>query len=524
MEMLKNTGISRRELVGGAVALAAMGALGGCSTTDRDDSTETTAIIPADQTLETDIVILGSGIAGLSAAIEAAQQGAGVVLLEKEKVLGGNTNVAEGIFAVGSSLQKELGIEVSIDEILADEYEFQNYNLNPKLWEEVAQNSAANIDWLLELGVEFETVTAPAAGAKTWHVFEGGRSKAAIDVLGPFAEKLGVQIMTSTPGSSILLTDGVVSGVRATVDDDSLIDVYAKAVILATGGMAANTEELLKRTDVESGRFNYWGLMGQTGDGIIMAEEAGMGKATHITVCNLGMSVPGLGLSDEFGICIGNEPTNLWVNQDAVRFIPESYTFHPPGAANAVLNQIKVFSIMDQTTIDRVVNEGPILGLGAYVRAGVPCTELRTMAQDAIESNSENVFVADTVEALAEAMGINPQTFAETVEQYNTYCDAGFDAQYNKTPDYLAKLRVAPFYAARIAAITLNTLGGIRVNLDMEVITVDGTEIPGLYAAGMECSGFSGETYGLLVPGSTLGIALATGRVAGNSAAAYATA
>jgi fumarate reductase flavoprotein subunit len=102
------------------------------------------------------------------------------------------------------------------------------------------------------------------------------------------------------------------------------------------------------------------------------------------------------------------------------------------------------------------------------------------------------------------------------------FCAAGADTQYNKDPKFLVKLEKPPFYAARITANTLNTLGGIRVNSAMEVIKTDGHKIPGLYAAGMECSGYSGETYGLIIPGSTQGIALATGRIAGEAAAAFA--
>jgi len=521
METERTSGISRRELFGGALALAALGALGGCSGTGTE-SDGAAAAAPADQTLTTDVVVVGSGIAGLPAAIEAAQRGAKVILLEKQGILGGNTNVAEGVFGVGSSLQKALGINVTVDQILSQEFAFHNYNVNPKLWERVAADSAANIDWLIELGVEFETVTSPAAGEKTWHVYMNGEGSTAIEVLEPVADGLGVQIMKSTPGSSLLMTDGVVSGVRATGKDGSIIDITAKAVVLATGGMGASVEEIVARTNLETGRFTYWGMPGMTGDGIKMAEQAGMGGSKHITVCNLGMNVPGLGLPNQFGTCIGMEPTNLWVNQDAVRFLPESYVFYQTGAANAVLNQIKVFSIMDRAAVDRLITEGPILGLGAIVRAGVPCDHLETDIQKAVESGNEDVFVADTMQALAEAMGIDPVTFQATVDEYHGFCDAGEDTEYKKTPAFLARLDTPPFYAARITANTLNTLGGVRVNANSEVIKADGAPIPGLYAAGMECSGFAGETYALIIPGSTQGIALATGRVAGDSAAAYA--
>ncbi|MGV8083726.1 MAG: FAD-dependent oxidoreductase [Coriobacteriia bacterium] len=520
MEMQQVAGISRRQLVQGVAAVAAMATFAGCSSKVEDKTVM--ALAKADKTWDTDIAVLGSGLAGLSASIEAAQAGAKVILLEKENVLGGNTNVAEGVFAVGSSLQKELGITANVSEILAQEYEFHHYMLNPKLWEEIAYNSAANIDWLLNVGVKFETVSSPGAGPKTWHIFKDGHGKTAVDVLGSVAEKLGVEIVKSTPGTSLLSSNGTVTGVRAKDKDGSLIDVNATAVILATGGLAANAEELVKRTNAEASKYTYRGMPGQTGDGIRMAEEVGMGKALHITPSNIGTGVPRLDMTNQFGSCIGNEPTNLWVNQDGVRFVPESFTFYLTTAANAVQQQTRVFSIMDKTAFDRLVAEGPILGLGEFVKMGVPCTQLEAGLKKAIEDKNENVFVGDTVEELAKAIGVDPKVLAATVEEYNSFCDSGVDTQYAKTPFFLRKLSAAPFYAGRLTANTGNTLGGVRVNTNMEVIKEDGTEILGLYAAGMECSGYSGETYGVTMAGSTTAIALGTGRIAGMSAAAYA--
>ena len=137
------------------------------------------------------------------------------------------------------------------------------------------------------------------------------------------------------------------------------------------------------------------------------------------------------------------EPTNLWVKQDAVRFLPESYVFYQTGAANAVLNQIKTFSIMDRAAVDRLITQGPILGLGAIVRVGVSCDHLETDIQKAVESGNEDLFVADTMQALAEATGIDPVTFPAKVDEYHGFCDAGVDTQYKKTPAFLAGHRLA---------------------------------------------------------------------------------
>lgn len=519
--------ISRRELIGGSVALAALGVLGGCSpskgASGEAESGDELITAPADREMETDIVVLGSGMAGLAASIEACEQGSSVVLLEKEGALGGNTAVAEGVFGVGSRLQKELGITVDVQDILTQEFEFHHYNLNTRLWETIANNSAQDIDWLMDHGVEFKTVTTPAVGPKCWHVFKDSHGFEAVNTLAAAAEDLGTQIMQSTPGISLLMDGDRVVGVRAQDAEDSLIDIRAKAVVLATGGMAASDEELIKRTCAESGKFCYLGVEGPTGDGLKMAEQAGMGKAGRITVCNIGINVEDLGFFNQFGVCMGMEPTNLWVNEDGVRFFPESSTFLMTTAGNAIMNQHKAFSIIDQASFDRLMAEGPILGQETATVAGQPCQDLKDNVDKALDRGNRNVFVADTLEELAEQMEIDPDTLIETVDEYNGFCDAGADPVYNKSPEYLVKVSVGPFYGARLATNVLSTFGGVRVNKNMEVIKAeDGAPIPGLYAAGIDCSGFQGDTYGIIIAGSTQGVALGGGRIAGSNATAFA--
>lgn len=518
--------ITRRELVGGGVALAALGVLGGCAPGQNGSSdaeaSDALVMAPADQVWETDIVVLGSGMAGLTATIEAAELGASVILLEKEAGLGGNTAVAEGVFGVGSRMQKELGITVDVQDILTQEFEFHHYNLNTKLWEIIANNSAADIDWLMDLGVEFKTVTTPAVGPKCWHVFKDEHGFEAVDTLAQAAENLGAQIMNSTPGLSIIMDGDRVAGVRAQASDGSLIDINAQAVVLATGGMAASDEELIKRTNADAGKFKYLGVNGPTGDGLRMAEEAGMGKAGQITVCNIGVNVEGLGFFNQYGVCMGMEPTNLWVNEDGVRFFPESGTFLMTTAGNAIMNQHKVFSIIDQDSFDRLMTEGPILGQETATVAGQPCLDLADNVEKALAEGNKNVFVADTLEGLADQMGLDADVLTATIEEYNGFCETGEDSRYGKTPEYLVKVSTAPFYAARLCTNVLSTFGGIRVNKNMEVIRADdGMPIPGLYAAGIDCSGFQGDTYGIIIAGSTQGVALGGGRIAGANAMAY---
>lgn len=120
-------------------------------------------------------------------------------------------------------------------------------------------------------------------------------------------------------------------------------------------------------------------------------------------------------------------------------------------------------------------------------------------------------------------MGVDPDALVATVDTYNGYVDDGNDPDYHKDPQYLVKVQAAPFYGARLCTNVLSTFGGIRVNKNMEVVTAEeGSPIPGLYAAGIDCSGFTGETYGIVMAGSTQAVALGGGRIAANSAVAYA--
>ena len=474
---------------------------------------------------EADIVVVGGGGAGMCAAVEAASTGASVIVLEKAAAIGGATNFAEGVFAVESVLQQELGITTNKKEILKTEYEFQNYKVNTKLWEETVDMSAENISWLLDLGVEFATVTSPCAGEKTWHVYapygEYNHGAALIQVLKGHAEDLGVEILVSTPGTELIMDGDHISGVKATQADGSELVINSKAVILATGGLGANQEMLLDLTNLDVSQISFRGIGTATGDGIRMAREVGAFPDNNITVCMLAVTMDNKSVFSEMSEAGAMEPTNLWVNQDALRYVPEDILFHQTRVANALLMQDATYSIMDSASIDRLVNEGCISGYGLYVLAGQKLTGLEDEIAKAIADGDPGVFKADTLEELAEQMGVNPDTLVETVEEYNTYCDNGEDLQYEKDPQYLREVRTGPFYAFRLYGSALNTMGGLKINVDCEVLDQDKQPINGLYAAGMDVSGYAGETYGIVAPGSDQGIAVATGRIAAISAVEY---
>jgi fumarate reductase flavoprotein subunit len=169
--------------------------------------------------------------------------------------------------------------------------------------------------------------------------------------------------------------------------------------------------------------------------------------------------------------------------------------------------------------MDRMVNEGCIMGWAMYIFAGTKLTDAPQEMEAALADSNPNVFKAETIEDLAAAMGLPVENLVKTVNDYNGYVTAGNDEQYGKTPDFLAPVSTPPYYGFRIKQNCINMYGGIHVNPQNEVIREDGTVIEGLYAAGSECGGYQGETYGLALPGSCQGVSLGTGRVAGKNAA-----
>ncbi|MGV8084514.1 MAG: FAD-binding protein [Coriobacteriia bacterium] len=266
----------------------------------------------------------------------------------------------------------------------------------------------------------------------------------------------------------------------------------------------------------------HLGSHGHDGDGIRMASEAGMGAPSHLMMCCLNLTVEPLGVSSQLAAAGSQEPTNMWVNQDAVRFVDESVTSYMIFSNNAIENQIATYSALDQACFDRLVNEGCVNGWGFYVRPGSKLTEAPAELEKVLKNGNPNVFVADTLPELAKKMGLDSATFEKTVSDYNAMVDAGEDMQYGKAPQFLVPIRTSPFYGFRVKGCIVNGMGGIRINTKCEVITETGKVISGLYAAGMDCGGFSGETYGLAVPGSCQGISLSTGRLSGLNAASYA--
>jgi fumarate reductase flavoprotein subunit len=476
--------------------------------------------------LETDIAIVAAGTAGLAAAVAAAESGAKVTVFEKASTVGGAGNMAWGPFAAESRLQHMKQIGITREEAFKIHMDYTHWRVDARLVKAFIDKSAGTIDWLEKMGVEFLEIGCHNPGFPfTWHIVKGsaltkgsGYGSALMKVLTDKAKEKGVQIILRTPVKKVWKTKNQIVGVIAEDSSGEEIQARAKAVIIATGGFGDNPEMIKKYTGYELGQ-NLQGIRvpGVVGDGIRMAWEAGAAPtqmAMELTI----LAAPAI---SEGYVYIFHKPL-LMVNAAGERFANEEVIFNPTFIGNTVSRQKKgyAFMIFDENTIDYYEKAGlnfPDDGVVALSGNFLSEAELKK----ALNEKHEDLFTADTLEELAQKAGINVSGFADTVKEYNQACDSGRDPLFGKTAKYLTPVRQPKFYAARIFPGTIGSLGGIRINYKTEVLNKDEEVIPGLYAAGVDANSIYGDSYAFVLPGSTMGFAINSGRMAGENAAKF---
>ena len=495
-----------------------------------------------DSTVEADVVVVGAGGAGMTAAITAAAEGKSVVILESQSMVGGNSVRATGGMNAGKTVyqdENEFGESAGVEKTLktaAEKYadnetitalaktvseQWAEYQKNPTgyfdsvelmeldtmiggkgindpaLVETLCSNSADAIDWLDEHGITLHSVSSfGGASVKRIHrpVDAEGKTVSVgsymIPLLEENCEKAGVQILLNTTANEILTdASGAAVGIKATGSTGETVTVNAKAVVLTTGGFGANLDMVVEYKPELKG-FMTTNAAGAQGQGIEMATAIGAGTVDmdqiqiHPTVEANTAALITEGLRGDGAVLI---------NAEGKRFIDEVGTRDVVSAAEIAQTGSYSWLVVDQAMVDA---SSVIQG---YIKKGYTVT-------------------GETYEELGKAMGVDEAAFAETMKTWNGYVEAKNDPDFGRT-SFANKLDTAPYYAIKVTAGVHHTMGGLTINTNTEVLKADGTVIPGLFAAGEVTGGVHGANR---LGGNAVADFTVFGRIAGKAASDYA--
>lgn len=462
--------------------------------TTAEEAEETEAPETEAEEMQADIVVIGAGGAGMTAAIQAAQDGAtDVVILEKMPVTGGNTTRSTGgLNAAGTKYQEAEGIEDSV-ELFVEDTMTGGKELNDKeLVTVMAENSSDAVDWVNEIGGDL-SVVGMFGGASVKRIHRPSDTSAVgpmlVKALNAKLEELKIPVLLETTAKKIVVNDdGAVCGVLAEDKDGNEMMINCTAVVLATGGFGANAEMVVEyKSDLEG--FCTTNHPGATGDGIAMAKELGAAFVdmeqiqTHPTVNPETTTMYTEGVRGNGAIL---------VNKEGKRFVNELETRDVVSAA--ILEQTDGICYL---LFDQAVRES-LKAIEGYISAGI-------------------VEEADTPEELAEKIGVDGAALAETLTAYADAQKAGSDGEFGRESMELP-LDQPKYYAALCAPAIHHTMGGVKINTNTEVLKEDGSVIPGLFAAGEVTGGVHGANR---LGGNAVSDIVVFGRIAGTEAEKY---
>lgn len=537
-------GVSTATITSNAIKEAAAAAItaAGLKPEDFQTAVENNAEPAEDSTVDTDIVIVGAGGAGMTAALTATSEGKSVVVVESQPVVGGNSVRATGGMNAGKTVyqdENEFGESAGVEKTLktaAEKYadnetitalaatvaeQWAAYQANPTgyfdsvelmeldtmvggkgindpaLVETLCSNSADAIDWLGEQGITLHSVSSfGGASVKRIHrpVDAEGKTLSVGSYMIPLLEencqKAGVQMMLNTTATEILTDDnGAAVGIKATGASGETITINAKAVVLTTGGFGANLDMVVEYKPELKG-FMTTNAPGILGQGIKMAQAIGADTVDmdqiqiHPTVEANTAALITEGLRGDGAVLI---------NAEGKRFIDEVGTRDVVSAAEIAQTGSYSWLVVDQAMVD-----------ASSVIAGYITKGLTVSGED--------------YAALAEAMGVDAETFTATMEAWNACVESKTDEEFGRT-SFANPLNTAPYYAIKVTAGIHHTMGGLKINTATEVLTEAGEAIPGLFAAGEVTGGVHGANR---LGGNAVADFIVFGRIAGASAAEYA--
>lgn len=476
-----------------------------CSIYDADDHTQPT---PHEKIIrECDLVVCGGGT-GLVTAIKAAQLGKKVILLEKAKRCGGNTDIAHGFFPIYSKMHAEQGIEDVREEAVQVMYDRAGGVIGKDIMHTAIYGCSEFFDWLLDFPKTREVYTVeklgekreagPVYGPAVTHFVNRIENTRSLDPsIGPGwagtfvkqtmldaipQQKLDVEILLEHEAKHLITDEsGRITGVIA-LDPGGETEIHCKAVVLATGGFGSSDEKLQRYAnffDVDR-PVTRFSVPSDTGDAIDMLQELGVepdpnrlfvsffGPAHHPYSYSLYRLI--------------EEPTNLSVDLNGVRWQDESgglfmgrinIAGHPKECTWNIFSQANVDGIFRKFLLDPSLSDE----IDCYRHYQEDLDRETTYKVPAVVK-------ADTIEELAEKLGMDAAVLTHTISEYNRFCRQKKDEQFGKDPKFLIPRDAGPFYAVYAQRFSEAAMGGLMVNADCQVLRNDGTPIPGLYGVG----------------------------------------
>ncbi|ABR49972.1 fumarate reductase/succinate dehydrogenase flavoprotein domain protein [Alkaliphilus metalliredigens QYMF] len=488
----------------------------------------------AEEVYEADVVIIGGGTSGTSAVASAKDEGASVILIEKSGRVGGTGSLSSQPMTLGASIQLENNVDIMDEDELFEEWMAQNHwYVNGGTLRRFLQTTGSTVDWLAERG-GFNWGLSP--WSQHWIVDYVDDSLGSMGVADSFEQLISDvdMVLYETTGKSLIVdSHGAVVGVIAEKYDGTKVTVNAKSVIIATGGMLGNKDLMEQYNNGYS--YEIFGLAQNIGEGFEMALEAGAvewnvgGVAAHLTDVAGRRRVGGFDIYDtSIPYTLSITPSLLKVNQRGERFMDENAK---AGSMNSSTNFVLAngshnFTIVSQQQVEVLKAEG-LAGIGMDTVPPGANFFLQPLEPDYKMENIEAVLAAgeeieiaykgDTLEELAEVTGMDPATFVRNVERYNKMAEEGRDSYFNKPVQYMNHLgNEGPYYAIKAVPLAYSSLGGVRVDENMQALTADGRPITGLYAVGVESIGsvLDGVAYPKL-DGVALGWGFNSGRIGG---------
>ena len=444
------------------------------------------------ETMDVDVAIIGAGGAGMTAAINAAQAGKSVVLLEKMPYVGGNTTKATGgMNAAETHYQAEQGISDTVEQFIEDTMK-GGHDINDRnLVTIMAESSAKAIEWLDSIGAPLPKVSFSGGATNSRiHSPEDGSGVGAFLVtrFRKTLEDVGVKVMCDTEATKLMTLEGTVVGVMAE-GKTAHYTINAKAVILTSGGFGNNEDMIVHYRPDLKGTVKT-GAPGVTGEGILMAQAVG---ADLVDIEQIQLH-PTVEQSTSMLITEGVRGDGaILVNQEGKRFINELLTRDVVSAGELEQPGSYAYIIFDQHLRDG------LKAIEKYVATGITVQ-------------------GDTIEDLAKQLDIDPATLADTLNKWNQYVADQNDPDFGRTTGMEENLTQAPYYAIKIAPGIHHTMGGVHIDTSARVIDVNGNVIPGLFAAGEVCGGVHG---GNRIGGNAVADIVVFGRIASESAVAW---